>query len=103
MAVFEFDPRAAALRNEVYLDLGDQRRIVFPIAADLPGEQHAARRFPGENLAPLALRAVLAALIPASADMRLDHHIGNRRGIDRMTAQPPAPHAGGEHREGTLG
>src|ERR1700674_286838 len=67
VAVLEVDAgRAAFDWRERHLDLGDQIGIVFPIAVDLPRQQHAERRLPGQHLAPIALRAVLADLEPAS-------------------------------------
>jgi hypothetical protein len=41
IAMLELDARAGAVGDEPHLDLGLEIRIVFPLAVDLPSEQHA--------------------------------------------------------------
>src|SRR6185312_46483 len=78
------------------LDLRHQRGVELPVGTDLPGEHEALGWLPLKNLAPLAFRPVAAALVPASADPGLEHHISLRRRADRLRPRPPATDAGGE-------
>ena len=81
VAMLELDERRiGALRGEPQLYLGDGVRIVLKIRIELPGQDDALRRLPQEHLAPLALAAVLAFLIPAPADVRLDDRIEDLEG-----------------------
>src|SRR6185312_16297133 len=59
---------------------------------------------PFQHLAPVAFASIRGALVPASADTRLNHDISPRQTIEqRMVRPPPAPHARGEKREGAVG
>src|SRR5262249_30727549 len=53
-------------------------------------------RLPGQHLAPLAFAAVLAALEPSPAHLRLDDNVLDRRFVDAVALEPPARHACGE-------
>ena len=49
------------------LELSHELRVELPVRPDLPGENQPTRRIPRNHVAPLALRAVFADLVPAPA------------------------------------
>src|SRR5262249_49136101 len=53
--------------------------------------------------APLAFAAVLAALEPSPASLRLDDNILDRRFVDAVALEPPARHARGEDMKCAIG
>ncbi len=72
--MLQLDARARlAIGDEAHLDLRLQIRIMLPIGADVPGEHQARWRLPREYAAPVAGASIVAALVPAAADARLDH------------------------------
>src|SRR5687768_8026116 len=73
------------------------------LGVEMPAQEQAPGRLPGKHDAPVALRAVLAALVPAAARARLDHHVLQRRAADRMRRWPPATDARRERLKGVCG
>lgn len=72
--MFKFDTRRVlALGDEAHFHLGIQSRIRLPVSADVPGEYQPRVRFPQEHTAPVARASVVTALVPATADMRLNY------------------------------
>src|SRR5262249_32938998 len=53
------------------------------------GKPRADGRLPGQYLAPLAFAAVLGALEPSPASLRLDDNILDRRFVDAVALEPP--------------
>src|SRR5215472_990935 len=55
-------------------------------------------RFPSEHAAPVARASIVAALVPAATDPRLDYRI-NRIGLADLVdrERPPSAHPFGEH------
>src|SRR4051812_34012083 len=91
VAVLEGDPGALRpLGDEGDLDLGDEAGIVLPLGGDLPGQHQTAGRLPDQHLADVALRAVLAHRVPATARPCLQHGPGHGRLADVVLARPPA-------------
>ena len=75
IAVLQRDPRAAAVGGAKVTSTSVTRSAsYFQCGVDLPGQQHARRRLPGQHLAPVQLVAVLVALVPAATGAGLDHH-----------------------------
>src|SRR5262245_36461171 len=64
-----------AERGERHLDLGEKVGVVLELPVELPREEDAAWRIPGQHLAPFAGRAVRADLVPAAVRLRLDHAV----------------------------
>src|SRR4051812_49346441 len=101
VAMLELDARAPGrLGGEPNLDLGDEGGVVLPLGGELPGQHHTVGRVPDQHLADVALGAVFADRVPASADPWFQHGPGHRRLADVVLARPPAVHPGGEHLEG---
>src|SRR5215213_4934950 len=76
LAVLELDPRAVRqLLEEAHLDLARPRRVGLdlPLRTDVPAEDHARGRLERDHARPVALAAVLAAVVDAPADTRLEH------------------------------
>src|SRR5216683_1102789 len=96
LAMLQFNAcRSAALGDEADLDFGLQVRVVLPVGGDVPGQHQPRRRLPGEHAAPLARAAVLAALVPAAADMRLHDRVDRIGLADLVDSQrPPRSDAG---------
>ena len=87
-AVLQVDAGAVVLGGEAHLQLGRLRRVV----ARIPGHDEAGRRLPGEHAAPFALAAVVVALEDPSADVLLEHDLGDPVAADRVHAErPPGP------------
>jgi len=104
VAVLHRDQRAAALgRNEGQLDLGQEIRVVAPLRADLPAEQQARGRLPGQHLAPLRLVALGIALEPAAVRPGLDDDGDMGVLADGLALGPPIAEAGREELEGARG
>lgn len=97
--MFEVDARRIfAERDKVDVDFGQQLRIITPVGPDPPSEHHAARRFPFDNIAPVAFAAVLADFVPAAARPRLDDDVLHRRFADRIWAVVASGELGSDHR-----
>src|SRR5215469_3426095 len=102
--VLELDQRPAVrLLAECNLELARVRDVrgVYPrvaVRGDLPRDHDAVRRLTGENLAPLALTAVDAALVVPAAGPSLEHGLGHL-GLADVMARPPAVVSVGEQRE----
>src|SRR6185503_17403200 len=102
--MLELDARdVGRLRDETQLDLGGGGGIVAEFAVEMPAQQQTPGRLPGEHHAPVALGAVLTALVPAAAGAGLDHHVLHRNTADRMRRRPPAADARGEYLKGVSG
>src|SRR5262245_4539633 len=97
--MFELDSRAVrALGDESYFDFRLQVRVVLPIGRDVPGEHQAGGRLPREDGTPVTRASIVAALVPAAADARLDHCVDRRGLADLVDRQrPPLAHLLGEH------
>ena len=105
VAVHQLDARAAAGRVEAHLHLAGVRGVgvVLPLAVEVPGEDEAARRLPGQHAAPDGLGPVLGEAVAPAAGPGLDHLAGERRVVDVVAARPPAVDPAGEHLEGLRG
>src|SRR5262245_57232648 len=100
VAVLEVDSRLLeAERGEPHLDFGHERRVVLEIRTELPGQHETPRGIPLQHLPPLARRAVLAELVPAAVDLRLDHAVLQLGRADVVLLWPPGSHLRGEHAE----
>src|SRR6476469_9595764 len=99
MAVLEIDAGSRPVGCEGDLDLGDQVGIVGPVGSQLPCEKDPRRRVPLQDLADLALGAIGAELVPASAGARLDDGFIEIASSDFVRLGPPAADARGEHFE----
>src|SRR5258708_32196140 len=89
-AMLKFDQgRVRSFDRETHLDLRADSRVGLPAVVDVPADDEAARWIPKENLADGGLRAVLAGLVPASAQTRLDPPGLQGRGPARALARPP--------------
>src|SRR6185503_9743592 len=60
-------------------------------------------RIPVEHPPPWPLDPILVPAVPAAADARLQHHLGERRGAKVVGPRPPAIEAGGENGPGLFG
>jgi hypothetical protein len=92
--------RAVGLGIETDLDLArsGKVRLVPPLGGDLPGDHETPRRFPDEDLAPVALRAVGLLAVTAPACGTLENDPLHRCFSDVVGARPPVvdvlrPHA----------
>src|SRR5262249_59247158 len=88
-----------SLRDEPALDLGPHCGVRLPLAVEVPADHETLRRFPHQDLAYIGLRAVLAQLVPAPAQPRLQDRRLHRRPADGVGTRPPAPQAGREYLE----
>src|SRR5262249_30724629 len=80
-AMLQLDARRVfPIGDETHLDFRLQSRIILPVSADLPVMHQTRVRFPHEHSAPVTRAAVVTALVPATADARLDHRV-HRRGL----------------------
>src|SRR5215472_7963005 len=104
VSVLELDHRPAIrLLVERGLELAGVRdvRVVYPrvaVRGDLPRDDDAVRRLAGENLSPLALAAVDAALVVTATRARLEHGF-RHLGLADVVARPPAVVSVGKQRE----
>src|SRR5512132_629928 len=76
--------------------------VILPLAVDLPGDDQPVGRFPGQDPAPVALAAVHALLVPASAFAWLEDGLGHVGLADVVLGRPPGPEGVGEDAEGPL-
>src|SRR5262249_48251770 len=97
-AMLQLDARSVlAVGEEAHLDFRLQGRVVLPVGADLPVEHQARVRFPQEYAAPVTRASIVAALVPATADPRLDHRVHRLGPADLVGCQrPPRAHPLGE-------
>jgi hypothetical protein len=58
----------------------------------MPGERNLVRRVPGENFAPVNLRALGIQFVPAAADAWLDKQRNKGRLADVVRCRPPCFH-----------
>src|SRR5262245_56149304 len=92
--MLELDARPLlAVGDEAHLDFRLEIRVVLPIRADVPRQHEARRRLPGQYASPVARAAVVAPLVPAAADARLDHRV-HGVGLDDFVGRERQP--GGE-------
>src|ERR1700733_10669418 len=102
--MFELHDRAAAWsRREGQLDFREEIRIERPLAVELPAEQQALRRLPGQHLSPLRLGAFGIALEPPPTGARLEEDGDMRILADGLSFGPPVGDAAGENLEGAYG
>src|SRR3954451_21356151 len=76
VAVLELDACAViGLSGEADLDLAGQVGVGLdlPGRADVPAEHHPRRWFEGQDTSPVALGAVLAAVVDVATDLALEH------------------------------
>jgi hypothetical protein len=101
-AVLERHARAVALCGDGHLDLGRLRRIgvELPFRRELPGQQQPLRPLDLAHEAPVALAAIVGALVEAPALACLDH-ARRGRGVRDVVAVlgPPVAEAIGEQPE----
>src|SRR5262249_51810702 len=98
---------AVALRAAVPLDLAGARGVWVGapgvcLRGDLPRDHDAVRRVAGQDLAPLALAAVHAALVVAAACPWFEHGLGHL-GRPDVVAGPPAVESLGKQPERPVG
>jgi hypothetical protein len=70
-AVLQFDASASTVGDETNIEFRQKIGIEAPGLRDLPGKPQADGWLPSHHLAPLAFAAVLAALEPSPASLRL--------------------------------
>src|SRR5262249_10139534 len=102
VTVLELDARAATcLDRKAHFDLRSEgrARIRLPFGADLPGNDQALRRLPNAHVSEYDIGSVLVAGVPAAADERLDHRLGDRGRADAVALRPPAVDTRGEYGE----
>src|SRR5689334_24567553 len=88
--MLELDAGASrAFGNESHLDFGAKFGIVAPVRADAPDQHDPGGLFPDEHASPIAFAAVLAALVPAPADARLENRSEPLARADVVRARPP--------------
>src|SRR5262249_17886722 len=74
--VLELGPRPGIpFGDEADLDFRLQVRVILPIGGDVPREHEACMGLEGEHATPIARASVLATLIPAATDARLDDSV----------------------------
>src|SRR5271166_4066886 len=104
IAVLEGDDRAAARGGrEGQLNFGQEIGVVGEAAVELPAEQEARRRLPGEHLAPVRLDAFGVALEPAAARAGLDDDRHMRRFADSSVRPATIAPSAREQLEGAFG
>src|ERR1051326_1171719 len=101
-AMLKLDARGVAIRDEANVHFALDVLVELKLAVQMPGENQALRRLPGQYLTPIAFATVDADFVPAPARPRLDHHALHFGGGDVMRLGPPAAEARGEHLEGAL-
>src|SRR5712691_1855019 len=101
--VLKVDLGLTVLLGEQHLDLAGVLwvGVVLKLTVELPGHDEAGRRVVREHLAPVALRAVNAALVPAPASLGLKHGLG-QVGLADVVADPPGVEPLGEELERLL-
>src|ERR1700692_3971746 len=76
MTMLQFDAcTIATVGDKAHLDFSLQGWVILPVGVDIPRQDQARVRFPREYAAPLTRTPILAALIPAAPDARLDHRV----------------------------
>src|SRR5262249_4158987 len=78
--------------GERHLHLGYETGVVPELGVELPRQDEASGRVPGQHLAPVTLTAVFAEFVPAPVHPRLDHAVLERRLADVVLLRPPQPH-----------
>src|SRR5262249_52554321 len=66
--------------------------VVAELGVELPRQDQASGRVPGQHLAPVTLAAVFAELVPAPVHPRLDDAVLERGLSDVVLPRPPPPH-----------
>src|SRR6516165_10857426 len=61
--------------DEAHLNFRLESGVWLPVGTDVPGEHQARGRFPREHHAPITRASVVTALVPATADVRLNHRV----------------------------
>jgi hypothetical protein len=92
--------------------LGDEPHLHFtgvgfvgldlPGGADVPAEHDPVRRLVGEHTGPVALAAVLGAVVDVAAHMRLEPRLGDRRAQEVVLLGLEVTEPLDEHLEGTV-
>src|SRR5215467_1899685 len=90
-----------ALSDEADFQFRLERRIVLPVGVDIPREQQARRRFPGEHATPVTSAAIFTPFIPTSANAGFDYS-GNGIHLANLVAsqRPPSADLFGEDSPG---
>src|SRR5712691_1542134 len=96
-AVFYLDPRLRRpFDDKPHLDFAGVRRIwvELELTVQVPRQREPGGRLEGGDATGVALLTVLADLVPATADGRLEDEISHRRLANRVFPRPPAAEFG---------
>src|SRR5579883_3445966 len=100
VAMLEPDARAATAELlEKDFDFHQELFVEAELVIQLPAQQQASGRIPGEHLAPGCLRALGIPLEPAPVPARFDDDVGVRVATGCPAAGPPRTHVPGEQVE----
>src|SRR5215207_9451231 len=89
--VLEVDPRAALFGCEAHLDLGRSA-----LRVDAPAEDEAVRRFPRDDVGPIALLSIVSALVDPAADLLVEDDRASLFEDPMRPRRPPGADPAGE-------